>query len=370
MRPRLIRVHGSYLVGVGTVIILVFYLTSPARDSQENETAQDAVHEDVTSAGESEPDLNRYIREAEADNSQRLQRVQQVCHRYNLGLYKHSADPPKFKHPPTPQYSVFYIDREHKLTWCPIYKAASSTWMYNLCLLAGYTEEYLAENHKQTNQLAREAFPELDRTDAEEAFLSTLKLLVVRHPFERLLSAYRDKLENMRIGSEHGTAHFYLKYGSRIVAKYRPGGNKTHSRSLLKPWQYLRDPQLPEPTGFEPTFKEFVRHLIDVDVVYSDDHWIPFYLFCTPCLLKYDIIAKVETMLRDQVYVIRAAGLQGLIRPRWRHRTYHDEGKHTSMRYFSQLTKQDVKRLYEKYKLDFELFDYKVDDYLQYAARE
>lgn len=107
-----------------------------------------------------------------------------------------------------------------------------------------------------------------------------------------------------------------------------------------------------------------------MDVVYSDDHWIPFYLFCTPCLLNYDIIAKVETMLRDQVYVIWAAGLQGLIRPRWRHRTYHDEGKNTSMRYFSQLTKEDMKRLYEKYKLDFELFDYKVDDYLQYAAGE
>jgi hypothetical protein len=29
-----------------------------------------------------------------------------------------------------------------------------------------------------------------------------------------------------------------------------------------------------------------------------------------------------------------------------------------------------MKRLYEKYKLDFELFDYKVDDYLQYAAGE
>jgi hypothetical protein len=50
-------------------------------------------------------------REAEAGNSERLQRVQQVCRRYNLGLYKHSAEPPKFKHPPTPQYSVFYIDR-------------------------------------------------------------------------------------------------------------------------------------------------------------------------------------------------------------------------------------------------------------------
>lgn len=92
-----------------------------------------------------------------------------------------------------------------------------------------------------------------------QAFLNTLTLLVVRHPFERLLSAYRDKLENSMIGAEHGTTHFYAKYGSRIVAKYRPGGNKTRTHSLLKPGQYLWNPELPKPAGFEPTFKEFVR---------------------------------------------------------------------------------------------------------------
>jgi len=70
------------------------------------------------------------------------------------------------------------VCREHKLTWCPIYKAASTTWMYNLCLLAGYTEEYIAENHKQLNQLARDAFPVLDGNEAEQVrtqLLSRLK---------------------------------------------------------------------------------------------------------------------------------------------------------------------------------------------------
>lgn len=43
--------------------------------------------------------------------------------------------------------------------------------MYNLCLLAGYSEEYIAGNHKQLNQMARDAFPELDRTEAEEVCL-------------------------------------------------------------------------------------------------------------------------------------------------------------------------------------------------------
>ena len=82
---------------------------------------------------------------------------------------------------------------------------------------------------------------------------------MVRHPFERLLSAYRDKLENTNVGAEHGTAHFYQKYGSRIVQKYRPGGNKTSTKSLLKPGQYLWNPSHPQPAGIEPTFKEFVR---------------------------------------------------------------------------------------------------------------
>jgi hypothetical protein len=40
--------------------------------------------------------------------------------------------------------------------------------MYNLCLLAGYSEEYIAENHKQLNKLARDAFPELDHIEAEQ----------------------------------------------------------------------------------------------------------------------------------------------------------------------------------------------------------
>lgn len=46
-------------------------------------------------------------------------------------------------------------------------------------------------------------------------------MLIVRHPFERLLSAYRDKLENSVAGREHGSLHFYKRYGESIVRKYR-----------------------------------------------------------------------------------------------------------------------------------------------------
>jgi len=51
--------------------------------------------------------------------------------------------------------------------------------MYNLCLLAGYTEEYIAENHKQLNHLARDAFPVLDGIEAEQVRIRLLIRLKV-----------------------------------------------------------------------------------------------------------------------------------------------------------------------------------------------
>ncbi|XP_075224851.1 carbohydrate sulfotransferase 11-like [Lycorma delicatula] len=316
----------------------------------------------------SEEDIKILIRDAESSNSKRIQRVQKVCQDYNLGLFKNEARASPFKHPPTPQYSVFYIDLVHKLSWCPIYKAASSSLLYNLCLLGGYSEDELKTTKQQLSTIARKIYPELDYRQAEEALQSTLKLLVVRHPFERILSAYRDKLENINVRAEHGSVHFYRKYGSKIVSKYREGGNNTKTHTILKLGTYFWDKTLPQPSGIEPTFQEFVRYLIDTDLLnYSDDHWIPYYLFCTPCLLKYNILAKVETFFRDQIYIIRATNLQNLIKPIWKHKTINDNVKNISKIYFSQLTQNNVAELYQKYKLDFELFDYDATEYYKYA---
>lgn len=70
-------------------------------------------------------------------------------------------------------------------------------------------------------------------------------------------------------------------------------------------------------------------------------------------------------MWRDQVYAINKLGLQDRIKPRWRHSSGY---ANASKIYFSQLNKTKVQRLYEKLKLDFELFDYSPDVYYEYAT--
>ena len=63
MRRRLCRVHGSYFLGVGTLVIIVFYLTSTSRVSRENVTVKNEllVYEEVNDATDSVPDINGYV---------------------------------------------------------------------------------------------------------------------------------------------------------------------------------------------------------------------------------------------------------------------------------------------------------------------
>ncbi|KZC14001.1 Carbohydrate sulfotransferase 11 [Dufourea novaeangliae] len=306
-------------------------------------------------------ELKKLMIEAEIDNFKRLLTVRDTCRKYNLGKHREPDKPSAFKHPPAPQYTVFYIARSHNLSYCPIYKAGSTTWIYNLCLLMNVPVEELNSGKEQISTIARRVIPEIEYPEADKALMLTKKLLVVRHPFERLLSAYRDKLENSVAGREHGTLHFYRKYGGKIVRKYR---DKNFKRP--RDDQVIRQQDLPQPAGIEPTFREFVQYLISTDLgSYGDDHWMPYYLFCTPCIVHYDIVAKVETLWRDQIYAIHKLGLQEVIKPRWRHNGGYSNA---SRIYFSQLSRDMVEKLYDKFKLDFELFDYSPDDYYQYSS--
>lgn len=174
--------------------------------------------------------------------------------------------------------------------------------------------------------------------------------MVVRHPFERILSAYRDKLENSTAGREHGTVHFYEKYGKKIVAKYRPS-SKANTYSLI-----------------EPTFEEFVQYLIDTDLsLYADDHWIPYYLFCTPCLINYDVIVHFETIEQDVQLLLNLLDETWSRPPESKHVTSLPLGKsrkQLTQSYYSRLSRETQLALFEKYRIDFELFGYTLDDYL------
>ena len=100
--------------------------------------------------------------------------------------------------------------------------------------------------------------------------------MIVRHPFERLTSAYRDKIV------------------------YRTWRN--WKEKILNATKDTPDPERTNPNV--PTFKEFVAFHLNGGTFNQrsqdfDMHVRPFWHDCDPCNIGYGFIAKVETLDED-----------------------------------------------------------------------
>lgn len=118
-----------------------------------------------------------------------------------------------------------------------------------------------------------------------------------------------------------------------------------------------------------PTFPEFVDFLLSEAKTGAimDMHWTPVAKFCTPCQVKFDVIAKFETLEEDQRYLIDKAGLGNVIKPEHKN---SGKGKKTNellMSHYAQLTKSQVKGIFQIFKYDFELFDYSPNEFFKVA---
>ncbi|XP_072385912.1 carbohydrate sulfotransferase 11-like [Diabrotica undecimpunctata] len=239
----------------------------------------------------------------------------------------------------------FLVDNKHHLIWCNVFKAASTSWMYNFNILAGYSPKFLKKSKLVPMTLARQKYPRPSLEDLRKAFNTSISFLVARHPLERLLSAYRDKLQYALPHTHH------KKLGNEIIMKYRYKKNKKLS-----------------PTQRSPTFSEFVEYLVDSvkNREQLDMHWAPIVEFCTPCMFNFQVIAHVETLQEDQMYLIKIAKLEHLIQPEWKN-AGRGATQNQIGRYYSELTRSQIFQLYHIYRYDFELFNYSLHGYLEYG---
>ncbi|KAK7086393.1 hypothetical protein SK128_021996 [Halocaridina rubra] len=248
-------------------------------------------------------------------------------------------------------FHQMFVDRMHSLTWCKVPKAASTSWLHAFLELAG-VQDIASKDMAGKHSLLREKYPLLTNSLLKRIMPTTLKFMVVRHPFERVLSAYRDKLEDSERDLKDRGGYYYAIYGKRIVKAYRKSTSSSDDYSYN--------------TRKEPTFREFIQYLLDTDVEEYDEHWRPIFLLCTPCHIRYDIIAKMETLSRDADFILYHRGLSDTVHVEWSHRT--DQSKKTSdvvKSYYSQLTSSEVKQLYYKYLPDFLMFEYDLEPFLK-----
>lgn len=180
-------------------------------------------------------------------------------------------------------------------------------------------------------------------------FLSeTTRFIIVRHPFERILSAYRDKLEHRK-----GREFYYRRYGRHIVRSQREDNNTLVDRA-------------------EPTFVEFLQYLVKTKAF--DEHWRPFTAECAPCELNYQIILKMETLEEEQLFLATKLNLLDVLL------TVNSTGlllhntnpngrteRNYAQQYYRDVPNQLLQDVYMLYEKDFKLFDYSPEEYFNFA---
>ncbi|XP_026321134.1 carbohydrate sulfotransferase 11 isoform X3 [Hyposmocoma kahamanoa] len=239
----------------------------------------------------------------------------------------------------------YLINRQYHVIWCNIFKAASTSWMYNFNLMANYTAAFLDKTKDVPLELARKKYARPTVEMIKKAQLDSISFLIVRHPLERLASAYNDKIVHAWPMS------FHDKMGSRIVKKYRKQVNGR--------------PSPPDPKY--PLFEEFVKYVLDEAKSKKplDMHWTPYNEFCTPCKFNFDVILKFETLDEDQRYLIQLAHLQDVVKPEWKNSGKGKDTMHNINHLYARLSGPQLDGLFDLYRYDFTLFNYTMDSYYE-----
>jgi len=256
------------------------------------------------------------------------------------------------------------LAEEEGLGWCRIGKVGTTAWSALFLLLRGVPLKQIQEAvaNLTAHDLLKQIYPsrpsERMHMVKGEHGKEYFTFLVVRHPFVRLVSAYRDKLESL---TEYNV-RYHMKDATRMTTR------RVFNSSVAD----------------SPTFPEFVEYLIRTPPNLMDKHWAPFTKVCLPCNLTYSAILKLDTLKQDADWLFSKLGLEN-IREDWDQVAGINKGRvhggpggsgglsseELAAKYFGQLSKKAVVQLYNKFLVDFQMFDYdnQVEKFIEMAGK-
>ena len=178
----------------------------------------------------------------------------------------------------------------------------------------------------------------------------------MRDPFERLISAFKDKfVENPRFEPWYKT-----EIAPAIIRRNRRVAAAATSPAAAAAATGLR-------------FREFVRYLGDtdgrrrhLDYEFGEAviHWATYGELCAPCQVGYGAVGHHETLERDVPHILRAAGVEGLVEYPAIPPGITRYNRTKVEQYFAGVSGPETRKLYARYRGDFLLFGYPPPHFL------
>ena len=216
-----------------------------------------------------------------------------------------------------------YVFEKYKVIFCLVPKVASRPW---ISLLGRYRT---LSNYSPYGPTVRQFPPE----KAQKMLQTFYKFMFVREPFERLLSAYKDKFLHPRSSDRDP---YITVFGKKIIRSFRPNASQEALHS-----------------GYGAKFPEFIEYILNLGAQ-EDWHWANYDNICGVCDIRYNYVGHYETLQQDAKYALERSNLRhlrfSLIRP--------SRTEHELAHYYSQIPKAWIQRLGDVYRNSFEMFGY------------
>ena len=251
------------------------------------------------------------------------------------------------------------------MAYCPVPKAASTTWRTTFANMNSIEDVDIRHRtqklYSKKNSFRAKTFGDLAQLNS----LNIVKFMFVRHPFERLASAYNDKFVIYRNitrkfkGKDVKIGEMYL---NNIRSNQESYMNMTSDNPCFAN------------TSLEFTFSCFIEYVLDsanneklLSHAYNriQIHWWPYTEICKVCDVQYDLIGHVENFQEDLQILLTKFHKNKFLIELYKNKTKsrctancEETTNDSYLKYFQQLTKGTIMRLYRRYKNDFEFGGY------------
>ena len=298
------------------------------------------------------------------EQARRRQLIKDACDKYQTKmteiasgkkrLYQKNEDDHKKdkSRPLDPVARQSIVDDKHRVIYTPIAKVACSSWKWLLIALNGgydisHPEVLGSKVHAYSVQL-KNGLRSISSYSEEEQiyrFKYYTKVLAVRHPIGRLVSAHRDKF-TWYVHDKGGYRCTYCAgKGSKIISELHGISEK---ELIMKN------------TRINVTLDDFLTVLTDPQKPsYSNIHWREQFIAAKPCHMHYDFIANVETMNEDSEQILKRAFNTDVTFPK-KHVVLNGTTSATTDHFLKgvNITKEIRDKLLQRFSYDMALFGY------------
>ncbi len=225
------------------------------------------------------------------------------------------------------------VNDKHQLLYCYVPKVGCANWKRVFSMLYGDAPD--VEDIKKVNHTSMKLLASYPPHEVQYRLRTYFKFMFVRHPLDRLLSAYRNKF------GKH-FADFERKYGVYIVKHFRSNPPEN-------------------PSGNDVTFSEFLGYVSQTAKEQMNEHWSRYVDLCQPCHVGYDFIGYYERFHEDTEFLLNILQLDKVVRFPSKQSYYSGLTAEENLQYISKVPKHIMKTLEVKLGKDYRYFGYLSD---------